>query len=89
MKPHIEEEYIHVESTKWQPFPDTLSEGGIRWKLMHVSPEMGAWTAIFHCPPGSSFNRHIHLGPGEYLLTQGMMEVRGGVENGGSTAIAT
>jgi hypothetical protein len=49
---------------------------------------MGAWTAIFDCPKGSSFARHIHVGPGEYFLTKGKMEVRDGAEQGGSTAVA-
>jgi hypothetical protein len=78
--------YVQVNDQPWMPFPATLSTGGIRWKLLHVSPEMGAWTAIFDCPKGSSFNRHIHVGPGEYLLTRGRMEVRGGTDDGGSTA---
>lgn len=88
MKPKVAEEYVQIDETDWQPFPDTLSEGGISWKLLHVSPEAGAWTAIFDCPAGSSFASHIHVGPGEYLLTKGKMEVRGGVEEGGATALA-
>ncbi|THD01345.1 acetylacetone-cleaving protein, partial [Panacagrimonas perspica] len=59
-----------------------------RWKLLHVGPEMGAWTAYFDCPAGSSFNAHIHQGPGEYVLTKGRMDVRGGKDNGGDTAVA-
>ena len=88
MKAQIAQEYVQIDTTDWQPFPDSLSEGGIRWKLLHVSPESGAWTAIFDCPEGSSFNRHIHVGPGEYFLTKGKMEVRGGEEHDGATAIA-
>lgn len=88
MKPKVAEEYVQVNETDWQPFPESLSEGGISWKLLHVSPEAGAWTAIFDCPAGSSFASHIHIGPGEYLLTKGKMEVRGGVEEGGATALA-
>lgn len=88
MKPKVAEEYVQIDKTDWQPFPDTLSEGGISWKLLHISPEAGAWTAIFDCPAGSSFASHIHVGPGEYLLTKGKMEVRGGVEEGGATALA-
>ena len=65
-----------------------LSEGGIRWKLLNVSPEMGAWTAIFDCPAGSSFASHVHIGPGEYFLTKGRMDVRGGSGEGGDTATA-
>ena len=79
-------DYVQINEQPWMPFPAALSAGGIRWKLLHVSPEMGAWTAIFDCPKGSSFNRHVHLGPGEYLLTKGKMEVRGGVDDGGATA---
>lgn len=88
MKPKVKEEYVQINETPWQPFPEALSDGGISWKLLHVSPEAGAWTAIFDCPAGSSFASHIHVGPGEYLLTKGKMEVRGGVEEGGATALA-
>ena len=88
MKQKIEGDYVHVDSVGWQPFPGEFSAGGIRWKLLHVSPEMGAWTAIFDCPKGSSFARHIHVGPGEYFLTKGKMEVRGGADDGGATAMA-
>lgn len=88
MKPKVDEEYVQIQDVDWQPFPEAFSDGGIRWKLLHVSPEVGAWTAIFDCPKGSSFASHIHVGPGEYLLTRGKMEVRGGVEEGGATALA-
>ncbi|MEM7466997.1 MAG: acetylacetone-cleaving protein [Pseudomonadota bacterium] len=88
MKPKVAEEYVQINETEWQPFPEAFSDGGISWKLLHVSPEAGAWTAIFDCPAGSSFASHIHVGPGEYLLTKGKMEVRGGVDDGGATALA-
>src|SRR4051795_7539998 len=78
MKQRAAEEYTQIDQGSWAPFPDTLSVGGIRWKLLHVSPEAGTWTAIFECPAGSSFNAHIHTGPGEYFLYKGKMEVRGG-----------
>ena len=88
LKEKLEGDYVHVTSVTWQPFPGEFSTGGIQWKLLHASPESGAWTAIFDCPKGSSFARHIHVGPGEYFLTKGKMEVRGGNEEGGSTATA-
>ncbi len=88
MKKTVAEEYVQIDKLEWAPFPEALSQGGIRWKLLHVSPEMGAWTAIFDCPKGSSFNAHVHQGPGEYLLTRGRMDVRGGEEKGGDTAVA-
>ena len=88
LKEKQEGDYVHVSSVTWQPFPGEFSAGGIQWKLLHASPESGAWTAIFDCPKGSSFARHVHVGPGEYFLTKGKMEVRGGNEEGGSTATA-
>lgn len=87
LKP-IEGRYVQIDDTPWMPFPEALSTGGIRWKLLNVSPEMGAWTAIYDCPKDSSFAAHVHIGPGEYFLTKGRMEVRGGVDDGGDTATA-
>ena len=40
------------------------------------------------CPKGSSFAPHVHIGPGEYYLTKGRMDVRGGEGEGGDTAVA-
>ena len=80
--------YVQMDEVDWVDFPGGLSEGGIRWKLLNVSPEMGAWTAIFDCPAGSSFASHVHIGPGEYFLTKGRMDVRGGSGEGGDTATA-
>lgn len=88
MKPSANHEYVRIDQGTWAAFPDTLSAGGITWKLLHVSPEAGTWSAIFECPAGSSFHAHIHTGPGEYLLYKGKMEVRGGDDEGGTTAIA-
>ena len=51
MKPQVPQEYVQIQDLAWQPFPDAFSEGGIRWKLLHVSPEVGAWTAIALTPP--------------------------------------
>lgn len=84
----IKGRYVQMDEVDWVDFPEALSEGGIRWKLLNVSPEMGAWTAIFDCPKGSSFAPHVHIGPGEYFLTKGRMDVRGGAGEGGDTAVA-
>ncbi len=80
--------YVQLDDVGWVPFPQGLCAGDIRWKLLHVSPESGAWTAIFDCPAGTSFAKHIHMGPGEYFLTKGRMNVRGGTVEGGATAVA-
>ncbi len=88
MKSHTPEEYVQMDEIPYVPFPEGLASGRIRWKLLHVSPEMGAWTAYLDCPKGSSFAPHIHVGPGEYFLTKGRMDVRGGKDAGGATAVA-
>ena len=88
MKEQVAEGYVQIDELEWKPFPEGLAAGGITWKLLNVSPEMGAWTAIFDCPAGSSFAPHIHMGPGEYFLTKGRMDVRGGKDAGGDTAVA-
>ena len=78
--------------SRWTPWTgyrsQGLCQGDIKWKLLHVSPEAGAWTAIFDCKAGSSFAKHIHMVPGEYFLTKGRMHVRGGTAEGGDTAVA-
>lgn len=79
---------VNLDELEWAPFPSALSDGGIRWKLLNVAPELGSWAAVFDCPAGSSFNRHVHIGPGEYLLTKGRMEVRGGAGEGGESVTA-
>ena len=74
---------VHIDDIEWKDHPQPFAEGGIRWKLLNVSPEMGSWTAIYDCPKGSYFAPHIHIGPGEYFLTKGKMNVRGGKGEGG------
>ena len=81
-------DYVQMDQVDWVDFPQGLCQGDVKWKLLHVSPESGAWTAIFDCKAGSSFAKHIHMGPGEYFLTKGKMHVRGGTEEGGATALA-
>lgn len=65
-----------------------FGSGGGRWKLLHVSPESGSWTAAFLYPKGASVPSHIHVGPGEYFMVTGKLEVRGGDGDGGVTATA-
>ena len=45
MKSKIAEDYVHLPDLNWIPFPPSLSAGGIRWKLLHVQPDHGAWNA--------------------------------------------
>ena len=46
MKPYTPEEYVQMDEISWVDFPEGLADGGIRWKLLHVSPEMGSPASI-------------------------------------------
>jgi len=45
IKPKVEEEAVQIDEIPSKAFPDALSQGGIRWKMLHASPEMGSWAA--------------------------------------------
>ena len=67
--------------------------GWVTAKAVYLTGLGAAWLfpiigIIFDCPAGSSFNAHIHVGPGEYLLTKGRIDVRAGAEQGGDTVVA-
>jgi quercetin dioxygenase-like cupin family protein len=74
--------YIHASQEPWIQFYP-----GVGFKLLRATQETGHWTVLLNCAKGSSIPRHEHLGAGEYYVISGKMEVRGGVENGGITAI--
>jgi len=84
----VMDDYTQIDQVDWIDFPQGLCAGKIQWKLLHVSPEQGAWTAVFRAEKGATLSRHIHMGPGEYYLTKGKMFVRGGADAGGATAVA-
>ena len=87
-KPKIECEYSTLKHDTWKALPESFGSAGVRWKLLHVSPEVGSWTASFLYPKGSSVASHVHVGPGEYFMVSGKLTVRGGDDKGGTTAIA-
>lgn len=74
--------HVPTRTLAWVPFSE-----GIAFRLLRVSPETGAWTVLFRCEAGSAFAPHRHLGAGEYLMLSGRMEVRGGAQAGGVTAL--
>lgn len=79
----VEDTYIATAEMPWLEFGN-----GIDFKVLRTSQETGAFTVLFRCAAGSSFNPHRHLGGGEYFVLKGRMNVRGGKENGGITANA-
>ena len=50
LKAKIECEYSEFHPESWQPLPEVLGARGANWKLLHVSPESGSWTAAFFIP---------------------------------------
>jgi acetylacetone-cleaving enzyme len=79
--------YVQVNEVQWQDFPAQFQTGGIKWKLLHISPELGFWTVMYFCPKGSTFGPHKHHGPAEGYVFEGVLELRGGPENGGALCI--
>jgi hypothetical protein len=79
----FQDTYIHTSAEPWLPFCP-----GIEFKLLRTTQETGAWSTLFKCAVGSKFDRHEHLGAGEYVMISGKMEIRGGAQNGGITAYA-
>ncbi len=77
------EEYVSSQDMAWVAFSP-----GIFIKVLRLSPETGTWTVLMRAEAGASFARHRHLAAGEYFMLSGKMEVRGGVQNGGVTAVA-
>ena len=84
----VMDDYLQMDEVDWVDFPQGLCAGSVQWKLLHVSPEQGTWTAVFRAAKGASIARHVHVGPGEYYMTKGKMHVRGGAAEGGATARA-
>ena len=88
LKQKIDCEYSTLNSDEWKRLPEGFGSGDGRWKLLHVSPESGSWTTAFLYPKGASVPSHVHVGPGEYFMVRGKLEVRGGAGDGGVTATA-
>jgi hypothetical protein len=83
LKARTNDEYVQTDTVAWQDFPEEFHSGGVKWKLLRVSPEMAFWTVLFFCPDKSVLQPHIHHGPAEGWIFDGSIEARGGPENGG------
>lgn len=44
-KSKIECEYSSLTHDTWKSLPEAFGTAGARWKLLHVSPDAGSWTA--------------------------------------------
>ena len=64
---------VKTTDLPWVPLAE-----GIDYRVLRTSPETGTWTVLLRAQAGSSFAKHKHLGPGEYLMIKGRMEYRAG-----------
>ena len=69
---------IRPDDLKWVETP-----GGNAVKVLRVSEETGAWSALFRAAKGTTNAPHIHLGPADFYVLSGVLEFRGGVAKAG------
>lgn len=81
--PNANDSFVAAGATPWLPMAE-----GISLRVLRISPETGYTTVLFKIPGGTRYPRHKHLGGGEYYMVSGKMELRGGVQRGGVTAVA-
>ena len=70
---------IDPEEMEWIPMG-----GGNSIKVLRVSDETRAWTALFRAEAGTVNPRHRHLGPADFYVISGSFEYRGGFARAGS-----
>ena len=66
---------------------DWIDSGtGNLFKVMRISKETGAWSALIKAPAGQVNAPHTHLGPADFYVLKGCIEYRGGVAKAGHFA---
>jgi anti-sigma factor ChrR (cupin superfamily) len=73
------EALIDTEAIDWVETP-----GGNALKVLWVSEETGAWSALIRASAGTVNPPHTHLGPADFYVLSGSMEYRGGVARPGA-----
>jgi anti-sigma factor ChrR (cupin superfamily) len=75
------------------PFALLIDPDGMDWidtgsgnamKVLRVSEETNAWTALIKASAGTVNARHRHLGPADFFVISGSIEYRGGFARAGS-----
>jgi anti-sigma factor ChrR (cupin superfamily) len=54
------------------------SGGGNEFKILRISKETGAWSALIKAPAGQVNPPHTHLGPADFYVIKGGFDYRGG-----------
>ena len=82
-QPTIEDVHVAEDALPWKVLRD-----GYFFKLLRTCPVTGTWVLLIRCEAGAMVPPHKHIGAAEYFVLKGKIEIRGGVENGGVTAVA-
>ena len=69
---------IDTEALEWIP-----TASGNSLKILRVSEETGAWSALIKAQAGTVNPRHKHIGPADFLVLSGSIEYRGGLATPG------
>lgn len=81
--PEISDVHVAQQALPWKVLRD-----GYFFKLLRTCPVTGTWVLLIRAEAGAAVPPHKHIGAAEYLVLKGKVEIRGGVENGGVTAVA-
>jgi len=85
-KPEIVQTYFDpidaaLVRTNEQEWIDT--GGGNQFKVLRISKETGAWSALIKAPAGQVNPPHTHLGPADFYVISGGFDYRGGSARAG------
>ncbi len=69
---------VRSNDIDWIPSGD-----GNSFKVLRISKETGAWSALIKAPAGQINQSHTHLGPADFLVLSGQIDYRGGCAKAG------
>jgi len=69
---------VRTNDAEWIPSGD-----GNEFKVLRISKETGAWSALIKAPAGQVNGSHTHLGPADFLVLSGQIDYRGGCAKAG------
>ncbi len=69
---------VRSDEADWIPSGD-----GNQFKVLRISKETGAWSALIKAPAGQVNHSHTHLGPADFLVISGQIDYRGGCAKAG------
>ncbi|HLW70560.1 MAG TPA: cupin domain-containing protein [Candidatus Binataceae bacterium] len=59
------------------------SRDGNQFRVLRISKETGAWSALIKAPAGQVNASHTHLGPADFFVLSGQIDYRGGSAKAG------